>query len=646
MKKKITQLLLSIFLLFSAITVAQEKKVDRADDKYNQYSFVKAIDIYEKVVSKGYKSAEILKKLGNAYYFNADYDNASKWYGELVQMKDSVIEPDYYFRYAQSLKSLKEYDQADAMMAKFDALKDKDVRAQIFENKKEYLEFIKLQSGRYTIEPFQQNSEYSDFAPSFLKGNLVFSSARDTGSLRKRRHSWNEMPFLDLYGGELKEDKVIGVQKFSSRINTKMHESSTTFTKDGNTMYFTRNNFVKSPKYGKDGINRLKIYKATKQGNEWGNIIELPFNSDDYSVAHPALSPDESKLYFASDMPGTTGESDIYVVTINNDGSFGTPINLGTSINTEARETFPYVSESGLLYFASDGHQGLGGLDVYVTKLDGATNVGEIINVGEPVNSPEDDFSFVINESTKIGFFASNRDGGLGSDDIYTFTEHSPVIFSCNQLVTGAVRDKDTNNVLPSAIVYVIDENNNEVSKTTADDMGRYSLTINCKKGHFIRATKEGYETKEEFLAASFNMEDKTLDFYLEKATVTAVSGDDLAKILDLKPIYFDFDKANIRPDAELELQKVIAALEKYPTLKIDVRSHTDSRGVDAYNLKLSDRRAKSTVQYIIDKGIDASRITGKGYGETQLVNQCENGVQCSKEQHQLNRRSEFIIMN
>lgn len=646
MKKKITQLLLSIFLLSSVITVAQEKKVDRADDKYNQYSFVKAIDIYEKVVSKGYKSAEILKKLGNAYYFNADYDNASKWYGELIQMKDSVIEPDYYFRYAQSLKSLKEYDEADAMMAKFDALKDTDVRAQIFENQKEYLEFIKLQSGRYTIKSFPQNSKYSDFAPSFLKGNLVFSSARDTGALTNRRHSWDEMPFLDLYGGELKEDKVIGVQKFSENINTKMHESSTTFTKDGNTVYFTRNSFVKGGRYGKDGVNRLKIYKATKQGDEWSNIVELPFNSDDYSVAHPALSSDESKLYFASDMPGTTGESDIFVVDVNTDGSFGTPANLGNGINTEARETFPYVSESGLLYFASDGHQGLGGLDVYVTKLKGATTVGEIINVGEPVNSPEDDFSFVIKESTKIGFFASNREGGLGSDDIYTFTENIPVIFSCNQLVTGVVRDKDTNEVLPGAIVYVIDENNNEVSRTTADDMGRYSHTINCKKGHFIRASKEGYETKEEFLAASFSMEDRTLDFYLEKSTVTAVSGDDLAKILDLKPIYFDFDKANIRPDAELELQKVIAALEKYPTLKIDVRSHTDSRGVDAYNLKLSDRRAKSTVQYIIDKGIDASRITGKGYGETQLVNECENGVQCSKEQHQLNRRSEFIIMN
>ena len=646
--KKIT-ILLPLLLIFASLSVfSQEKEVEKGDEKYERYSFIRAIDIYERVAKKGYKSADMLKKLGNAYYFNADYENASKWYGELVEMKDSIIEPDYYFRYAQTLKSLKMYDESDAMMKRFDELKSKDIRAQLFEEQPEYLEFIKLQSGRYDIKPFPLNSEYSDFAPSFYKGNLIFASARDTGGMYKYRHSWNEKPFLDMYGGKIGEEGVIeNVEKFSDNLNTILHESSTAFTKDGNTMYFTRNNFKEGKTIRDDkGVNRLKIYRATREGYDWVNITELPFNSDDYSTAHPALSPDETKLYFASDMPGTTGESDLYVVDINSDGSFGEPVNLGTGINTESRETFPYVSESGLLYFASDGHQGLGGLDVFVTKLETPDQIGNmIINVGEPVNTPDDDLSFIINEETKIGFFASNRPGGVGSDDIYTFVEKIPVIFECNQEISGFVRDKKTNETIPDARIRVIGEDNEEIMTTTTAFNGAYTIKVDCLKGFFIRVSKESYSTEEEYVQAATRPVKKEIDFYLEKEEVTAVTGEDLAKILDLKPIYFDFDKARIRPDAEVELQKVIAAMEKYPTLKIDVRSHTDSRGPDAYNMQLSERRAQATITYMVSKGIDASRISGKGYGETQLVNNCDNGVSCSKADHQLNRRSEFIIL-
>lgn len=644
---KITRILFIIALASIQVVSAQEKQAEKGNKKYEEYSFVKAIDIYENVANKGYVTAEMLKKLGNAYYFNADYENASKWYGKLIQMKDSVIEADYYFRYAQTLKSLKMYDEANKMMQQFNDIKDKDVRAQLFKAREEYLEFIKLQSGRYTIKPFENNSAYSDFAPSFYQGSLVFSSARDTGSLTKRRHTWNNMPFLDLYGGALNEDgRVVGVKKFSDNLNSPLHESSTAFTKDGKTVYFTRNNY-QDGKVNRDekGINRLKIYKATRNGDEWTNIQELPFNSDSYSVAHPALSPDETKLYFASDMPGTVGESDIFVVSINEDGTYGTPENLGTAINTEARETFPYVSNNGLLYFASDGHQGLGGLDIYVTKLKSYNQVDEVINVGEPVNSPHDDLSFIINEDTKIGFFASNRPGGIGSDDIYTFVENTEVIFECNKSVNGVVIDKETREIIADASISVIDENNSVLTTVSSNNSGQYNVVIDCKKGHFIRAEKQGYITQEKYVNASYDMAALKLDFELEKEKVSATQGDDLAKLLDLKPIYFNFDSATIRKDAEVELQKVIAAMEKYPSIKIDIRSHTDSRGDDAYNLALSERRAKATMQYLISKGIDASRLTAKGYGESELVNECANGVPCSREAHELNRRSEFVIM-
>tara|TARA_R110002051_G_scaffold47024_2_gene93550 strand:+ start:647 stop:2584 length:1938 start_codon:yes stop_codon:yes gene_type:complete len=641
------KILFTIILIFITVenSIGQEKILEKANSKYEEYSFSPAIDIYKKVLDKGFVSSDLLKKLGNSYYFNANYKDASLIYNRLVKEYESDVTADYYFRYAQTLRSLGEYDKADNLMKKFSEMTSFDARAISFNADRNYRQEIKENSGRYTVGPFEYNSIYSEFAPTFYKKGLIFSSDRDTGNLAKYRHTWNSKDFLDLY--EINADSISenNVVKLNKDINTKLHESTTAVSKDGSTLYFTRNNLKEGKTFKDDkGVIRLKIFRAKLINGVFTEIEELPFNSDDYSVAHPALSPDDKTLYFVSDMPGSYGESDIYKATINDGGTFGTPENLGNTINTEARETFPYVTSEEVLYFSSDGHPGLGGLDVFATKIKYNSYSGVVKNVGEPINSKLDDFTFIFNEETKLGYFASNRESGLGNDDIYSFVENIPLKLDCQQLITGTVRDKISNQVLVGATIKIIDENNVEISSTLTDSNGKYKIYIDCNKGNFVRALTDGYIPAEEYMGAS-NGEPEIIDFYLERDTVTAGFGDDLAKLLQLSTIYFDLNKFNIRPDAEIEIQKVIAAMEKYPSLKIKVNSHTDSRGKDAYNLWLSQKRAESTVGYMISKGIGKERLEGQGFGETKLVNNCGNNSNCSSKEHDLNRRSEFIIL-
>lgn len=647
MSKKLFYILFVTLLCLSGFVFAQEdnRLVTKANDNYNSYSFSPAIDIYKRILEKGYTSSDLLKKLGNSYYFNADYNDAAKIYKQLFKEYPGEMTPEYHFRYAQTLKSLNDYENAEVVMGRFLSATSDDARANAFQSEKDYLDEIKKSDGRYTLKSFEYNSPYSDFAPAFYKEGVIFSSDRDTGNLARYRHTWNSKDFLDLYKVDVDSVSMNKVIKFGKDINTRLHESTSVTTKDGNTLYFTRNNF-NDGKYVKDekGVIRLKIFRATLTETGWSNVEELPFNDDSYSVAHPSLSPDEKTLYVASDMPGTHGESDIFKIAINDDGSFGSPVNLGKNINTEARETFPFISGEEVLYMSSDGHQGLGGLDVFATSIANGKLDGVVKNVGKPVNSNMDDFTFVFKESSKTGYFASNRAGGQGADDIYSFVENIPLELECTQQISGTVRDRITNDVLVGATIKVIDEENKEIYSTITDSKGNYNLNIDCNKGNFVRALTQGYVPSEEYLERS-DAKPKIIDFYLDRDKVTAGFGDDLAKLLQLSTIYFDFDKYNIRGDSKVEVEKVIAAMEKYPSLKVKVNSHTDSRGKDSYNLWLSQKRAESTVNYMISKGIDSNRIQGEGFGETKLVNECANGVKCSNITHELNRRSEFIIL-
>jgi outer membrane protein OmpA-like peptidoglycan-associated protein/tetratricopeptide (TPR) repeat protein len=634
---------ITILSVFSFNIYSQKARIAAADKKYDSYAYVDAIKTYERVANKGYKSEELFKKLGNAYYFNAQLEDAARWYGELFEMT-SDLEPEYYYRYSSSLRSIGENDKANEMMAKFNQSSGNDSRAKLFEKNRNYLEEIKENSGRYEIEDAGVNSQYSDYGTAIYLDKIVFASARDTGSLVHRLHSWTNQPFTNLYVADLGEEMIPGrPTKFDKNIKSKFNESTPAFTKDGNTMYFTRNNYLDGKK-GKDGneVTLVKIYKATLENESWTKLTELPFNSDNYSAAHPALSPDEKTLYFASDMPGTIGRSDLFKVQINEDGTFGIPENLGRTINTEGRESFPFVNDENEIYFTSDVHPGLGGFDVFVAKINTDGTFNKVQNVGADVNSSKDDFAYWIDTKSRKGFFSSNRDGGQGYDDIYKFLELRRL--TCEQELYGEVTDMATKEVLPDTKISLFDSRFTLMGTTNSDQKGMYSFPVECGETYYVRAQKPEYTAKEEKITIAKENGKTNLPIALEKEECKVAIGDDLGKCFGITMIYFDFDKSDIRMEAALDLEKILDVLNQYPNMKLDIRSHTDSRGSLKYNEALSDRRAKSTINWLIKNGVNKNRLLGKGYGEYQPVNKCSDGVECTEDEHQLNRRSEFLI--
>ena len=647
--------ILAIALLSTASIFAQKVQVAKADKKYDKFAYIDAIEIYERVANKGYESADVYQKLGNAYYFNAELDKAAQWYGKLMDLGQTV-EPEYYFRYSQTLKSLGEYTKANEMLEKFNESKGDDSRGQKYEATKNYLEVIEENSGRYTVENAGSiNSKYSDYGSSFLGEQLVFASARDTGGVSNRKHKWTNQSFTNLYQSKVTgEGNLEKPERFSKSINSKFHESTPVYTKDGQTMYFTRNNFTDGKaRKNAEKIILLKLYKATLVDGKWENEVELPFNSNEYSVAHPALSPDDKTLYFASDMPGTLGASDLYKVSVDGD-SFGEPENLGPVFNTEARETFPFMSDENELYFASDGQLGLGGLDIFVSKMEEDGTFKEIHNVGAPVNGKSDDFALLIDTQSKYGFFTSNRDGGQGYDDIYKFKENIPLEYNCEQTLAIVVIDQQTREIIPNAQVTLLDENTQAIEQVFADENGKYTFDktkVECDKDYTVRVTGiNGYSSNEKPIHTGEKTGETFVEIPLEKRIIEVTSDDDiLKKVFGIDIIYFDLDKSFIRKDAAAQLALLVEVMNDNPTMKIDVRSHTDCRQTYDYNMALSERRAKSTINWLVKKGIAKDRLTGRGYGESQLVNDCgcepTNDSPCSEEQHQKNRRSNFIIL-
>ena len=636
--------ILALSLVFS-MGYSQKGKIRQASKEYDNLAYLKTSEILLEVAENGFKSVDLLQKLANSFYFNNQMEEAAKWYGELMQMDVTGIDPEYYFRYAQSLKSIENYSESDKWMKKFAEADRSDLRGRAFTSTVDYLSMIDEASREFDVYNLDINTEVSDFGTTQYKNQLIFASSRGGG----KKYKWNEQPYLDLFSADKQDDGSYGnVEKLDSDINTKYHESTVAFTPDDKVIYFTRNNYY-NKKYRKseDGTNRLKIFKATLDDDgDWENIESVHFNGDEYSVAHPTINVQGTKMYFASDMEGTLGKSDIFEVDINEDGSLGDPVNLGPSVNTEGHETFPFVNSDGDLFISSNGFNGLGGLDVFVIRdfenKRAANQPMGLENIGRPINSPMDDFGYYENLGTKEGFFTSNRDGGKGDDDIYSFT-----VPECAQTVEGTVKDKETMELLSGAIVTLLDAEGNPIDQQTVGTDGMFKFEgLACETEFLVRGQKDTYASDEKRFTTPKKKQKLEIELLLEKDEKEIGEGTDLAETLNIPIIYFDFDKSNIRPDAEVELQKVIAVLKKYPSMTIDVRSHTDSRATSAYNDALSNRRNKSTIKYIVDVGgIAADRLTGKGYGESQLVNNCSDGVKCSEEEHQLNRRSEFIIV-
>lgn len=632
-------------------TEAKSKLIKRADEYFDKMWYAEAAKLYEQALSKGEKSYsyEVLKKAGDAHYFNTDMENAYKWYNILYTRYESEMSSDYLFKYAHSLKGIGNYKRSKRLLKLYNRkLAGEEIEPETEQNEIVLDGLLRMQE-KFDIQNININSKYSEFSPMYYNGDqMVYASAKDSSIFTTRKYKWNNQPYLDLFVAKVNEESqdFKDAIKFSKKINTKYHEASVAFSPDNETMYFTRNNYGKKLKRDKNGINHLKIYRSKKVNDEWLEAEEVSFNSDNYSTGHPALSKDGKQLYFVSDMPGSIGETDIFVVDVLEDGSFSSPRNLGPEINTEHKEMFPFINDKKL-YFSSDGHVGLGGLDVFEVAFDDEVGFLEVRNVGKPINSKKDDFSFIVNEETQKGYFASNREGGKGDDDIYSFKTLQVEEIPANiNAISGIVTELITGDLMPNALVELLDENNIKLKEMETDENGNFIFEdLDADTRYVLKTTKGSYfnDTRE---AATKDNEIVNVDVSMRKLN-DMIAVENGIKKLKTEMIHFNFDKSYIRTDAALELDKLVAVMNDSPNMVIKIESHTDSRGDAVYNKYLSDKRAKSTRDYIIAQGIDPSRIESAiGYGEEQLINECDGTVRCTEEQHYLNRRSEFIIVN
>jgi outer membrane protein OmpA-like peptidoglycan-associated protein/tetratricopeptide (TPR) repeat protein len=762
---KIKLLLLAFFVGFGSTTSAQSSRLKAANQDFERMSYPAAVRNYESFLKtepeKREQKKEALTNLAYCYRKLQDFRNAERVYQDLFKGFEKDLESEQTLYYAQALAQNGKYRESQKYYSKYGEQQKEDLRGRKFTVAYMDNSVFYKDSALYRISYLHPiNSRYSDFSPQYFDKGLVFVSARNEGNGIKRIFNQNETPFLDLFlfsdtSALAKENKKImqlaekeaslgsggkgsksnkkpenqafeelpnpEIEEFSNAINSKYHEGPVTFFKDEKKLIFTRNNYYKGRARKSDkGINMLKLFISTKKNAKWGDIKELPFNSDEYSTGHPALSEDNRKLYFVSDMPGGFGGTDLYVVD-HNDGQWGTPVNMGKEINTEGNEMFPFIDEVGNLYFASDGQPGLGGLDIFFAELRNGIPMGTAENLGAPINSEKDDFGLICRNNRTEGYFSSNRKKGYSDDNIYSFVK------GCNQLDL-IVYDAKTMLPIPDVELRMVKNGVNKESYITGSN-GLTKVCLESGNDFEFKAFKEGYQVGQlTYGTMSGSISKKqTLKLFLEpskrsmikgrvisevdqspiagatvvlenerdgstesvitgldgrysftpekdgKYIVTAVkekyakNSENIGKIKNnrknptieqdfgmigegdifkIENIYYDLDKAVIRTDAKKELdKKVIPLLKKYPDIQIELRAHTDSRASGDYNLKLSEARALAVIEYLTQKGIDASRLVARGFGESDLVNDCDDFTNCPEALHQQNRRTEFKVM-
>ncbi len=632
---------------------ASVRLIDEANSYFDRMWYAEAAEVYEKILAKGEKNYtfDVIQKAADSYYYNTNMIKAYEWYDVLYNKYGKEMSTDNVFKYAHALKGKGKYGKSKKIMR----LYKKKMESEEIENiddieplqTEAILDEILKTNSDIGIKNLAINSKFSDFAPVLLDSTqLVFASAQDSSQFLNKKYKWNDQPYLDLFVAKINAEskEVKDAVKFSKQINTKYHEASVAFSPDNETMFFTRNNYGKKLRRDNNGVNHLKIYRSTKVDGEWTEAVEVPFNSDDYSTGHPAISPDGKKLYFVSDMPGTIGLTDIFVVDILGNNTFSEPKNLGPEINTERKEMFPFINNNKL-YFSSDGHTGLGGLDIFEAEYSEEEGFQKATNLGKPFNSNKDDFSFIIDEEKQKGYFASNRIDGKGDDDIYSFERLEPEKVTINA-IAGVVTELATGDVMPQQLVELLDENGIKLKEMLSEEDGSFIFEdLEANKKYTIKANREQYfENIQEVSTAD---RDTTNVIVAMKRLKEMIAIEDGIKKLKTEMIHFDFDKSKIRPDAAAELDKLIEVMIEYPKMVIKIESHTDSRGNNAYNKYLSDKRAKSTRNYIISKGISADRIQSAiGYGEERLLNNCDGSINCTENEHYLNRRSEFIVVS
>ena len=637
--------ILSLVLSFT-FSFAQTN-LKKADALFRNYAYADASKAYEEIL-QNIKSptAQTLKNAADSYYFISDARNALKWYKKLYEVQGNNLTDIYYLRYIQSLKGVMDYDEADKMTKEYLSKKGDQNEVNKYVVQKKKMDSLSKAKSLYNIKNLDINTSKSDFGATFFQDRIVFTSARDTTKFSEKLYTWNNQPFLNLYTAERNpaDGSLFNETVFLPNVMTKYHEATASFDATGKTIYYSTN-IVKKNKLVIDEskTNNFQIVKGDIVNNKLENPQKVFFDSDDYSVGHPSLSEDGRWLFFASDMPGGIGETDLYYVKIAADGTMSSPVNLGAKINTIGNDLFPFF-RNGKLYFSSDGHYGYGDLDVYESSLLADGSFSDPVNLGPPINSNKDDFSFVIDSQENYGYVSSNRAEGKGDDDIYSFTKGKPV---CNQSISGMAIDRKTKLPLVDVSIMAYNSYSEVLGETKTNYEGKYAIEVPCEKIVKMIAAKPNYSSDEKTVETTKEngAEIKDVNFELSNYDDLVVKKKGVEKV-DVNPIYFDYDKYEITPLAIEELAKVVFIMKKFPNIRIKIESHTDSRGKDSYNLKLSDNRAKSTRDYIVSQDIDSSRIESAiGYGESRLINKCKNGVKCTEEEHLLNRRSDFIII-
>ncbi len=729
MKKKIY--LSIVFFGFALAGFSQEGsgKIKKAEQDFENFSFDKAIERYE----DSQDSSIILQRhLATSYFRTGDLVKAEDVYAKVASMDDANAEDAY--AYAFILKKNSKYTDAEKWMNKFAKLSPEDSRAKGYLKSKGAYSFLQKDKGQFVIKDLDINSAQEDFSPIYYKDKVLFASSREGVKPIRRKWNWNHLAFLDIYQADKADDNELSVPRvFGKKINKKYHEGPVCFNADETKMYFTRNNYK-----GKsaDGTIKLQLFTSelTEKG-KWAKPVSFPYNSNEYSVGHASVTEDGQWMYFASDMPGGKGGVDIYKVALQEGNTYGEPINLGDKINTEGNEMFPTIHEDGKLFFASNGLVGLGGLDVFIAQIKADESIGKVQNLGVPINSSKDDFSFILNKESKAGYFASNREGGKGDDDIYSFQMLKP--FTFGKLIKGIAKDKK-GNVVAGAVINLYNEQGEEIETAIADQEGGYEFAVDADKKFRLSGNKEEYfegdntantKTDKAVVISDLELEkDPGLSLYalitdkktgepLETVSLTLVdnmtgrvekittptTGDyrkalsdkklndrgsynlilqkegyftktvtyntefdhegqydihanldlsldplvkNLSELIQINPINFDYNKFFIREDASVELDKIVEVMNKYPHMVIELGSHTDARGSNAYNEKLSTRRANASATYIKKHITDPKRIYGKGYGENKVINRCVDGVKCSDKEHEVNRRTEFKVIS
>lgn len=632
-------------LLFSQGSDAQKAK-----QLMNNFEYVKAISMYNSYFSLHSPADEDLRNIASCYLMINDAKNAKEWISRLA-LKENPLAKDVLM-YGNLLKTEGQYDEAIVQFERYKKLeptdKNADLQIQSSKDAKRWIANPELFDVR-NVESL--NSQNSDFGLIPFGNGFIFTSDRLNSTIHSNEdtHGWTGNPYLKLY--KVEDASKLNNQSTINPLNDKYHNGPAQFSKSSKEIFFTRTKMVRVKKKNRnidptswienieqsDYENRLEIYSAKLADGKWSTSTPFAYNKpEEYSIGHPVLSPDGSILYFVSDMSGGFGETDIYYSIKNTDGSWSQPQNAGKIVNTASKEMFPHVDSEGVLFFSSEGHPGMGGLDIFKTtgKKDQWSTPE---NLKAPINSSKDDFSIYYTEKETAGYFSSNRDGGKGSDDIYYFESMPP-----SQLTISVITKTldDENNIIPlnQVNVKIFNESSDKIKQDIKEINGKFFAEVKCKDTYTFVGSKEGYYTKSKTILTECTRRNDTLvvEMLMEKIEV--------GKTIVLKNIYYDFDKSFIRDDAKPDLDLVVQIMQDNADIIVELGSHTDARGNDEYNIALSQRRADAAVKYIIDKGIDKTRIVAKGFGETIHLNDCKNGVECSDEEHQLNRRTEFKV--